>query len=254
MSLLWDEKKYTEDFGFVREYGKDLFPLIEKSRRNGMRLLDLGCGNGELTNELTEDGFAAEGMDASEEFLAAARKRYPGIRFFKGDAVDFHAEQKYDAVFSNAMLHWVGKEKQPDLLGCVCAALNEGGQFVFEMGGNGNNDLIHAALAKAFLEKGMSYRMPLFFPTIGEYAGLLEAAGFTVKYAVLFDRPTALKGNNGMRDWLSMFVKVPFDDVEEAVKMEIIDKVVSSVRPVLYRDGTWYSDYVRLRIRAVKEK
>lgn len=246
----WDADKYTKDFSFVHRYGSSVTELIDK--KEGMRLLDLGCGNGALTNELKTKGFDAFGLDSSPELLNIAKENYPEIEFILGDAVNFKLNSKVDVVFSNAVLHWIAREAQPKLLSCVYECLKPGGQFVFEMGGAGNNILIHSALEKEFTKRGYKYQMPFYFPTIGEYSALLENAGFSVKYGILFDRPTELKGENGMADWLRMFIRTPFENIAGAEKDEIICAAAEALRVKLYKDGKWYSDYVRLRMKAVK--
>lgn len=250
MNIKWDAEKYTADFSFVHQYGNDVIGLLEK--KAGGTVLDLGCGNGALTKALADQGWNAVGLDASKELLSAARNQYPGLSFLEGDAAGFSLDHPADAVFSNAVFHWIAKERQPDMMACVFEALKDGGQFVFEMGGYGNNAKIHGALKEAFEARGHAYRMPFYFPTIGEYAALLENAGFLVVYGTLFERPTKLKGEDGLLDWLLMFVKTPFEGISEEEKEEILRAAVRRLRPVLYKDGTWYCDYVRLRMKAVK--
>ena len=110
-----------------------------------------------------------------------------------------------------------------------------------------------ADLAKAFAEQGYSYQVPFYFPSIGEYASLLEQAGFEVRYAVLFDRMTELMGEDGMKDWIRMFISTPFYAVSEEAQREAIrNRAVELLKKDLYRDGKWYADYVRLRMRAIK--
>lgn len=251
MNINWDGQKYTSDFSFVHQYGNSVTELIEADK--GSAILDLGCGNGALSKVLQDKGYMVTGIDASPDLLSIARKHYPDIEFIQADATDFSLAEPVDVVFSNAVFHWIDEERQPDMLKCVHNALKKNGEFVFEFGGYGNNRLIHVALEKAFSEYGYTYKMPFYFPTISEYATLLEHTGFRVKYAVLFDRPTELKGENGLKDWINMFVKFPFSIVENsAVKETITDNAVKSLRDVLYRNGKWYADYVRIRMRAVK--
>lgn len=249
MNIQWDAGKYTDQFSFVHQYGSALIDMVEGE---GLSVLDLGCGNGVLTKELADRGHDAVGMDASEELLKIAWEKYPDISFFHGDAADFQTERKFDAVFSNAVLHWIDRQRQPDMVSCVRDALKPGGQFVFELGGYGNNAMIHDALNNEFRKRGIEYVMPFYFPTIGEYASLLEQGGFLVKSALLFKRPTKLEGENGLCDWIHMFVKAPFAGMDASLQEEIISSAAAALKDSLLHDGKWYADYVRLRCRAVK--
>lgn len=251
MNIKWDANKYTSDFSFVHQYGNDVIDLIAAEKNS--TVLDLGCGNGALSKTLQDKGFVVKGIDASRELLDIAKKNYPDIEFIKADAADFSLPEPVDVVFSNAVFHWIDKERQADMLKCVHNALKDNGQFVFEFGGYGNNQLIHGALARIFEERNYTYNMPFYFPTISEYSTLLENMGFRVIYAILFDRPTELKGENGLKDWIKMFVKSPFSVIENAEEQEtIIDEAVGELRGKLYKDGKWYADYVRIRMKAIK--
>lgn len=251
MNISWNAADYTRNFSFVHEYGRDLIAMIEGE---GLSVLDLGCGNGALTSQLAQAGFQAEGLDASPDLLETARQNWPDLTFYLGDAADFYVPAPYDAVFSNAVLHWIDEGRQDDMLLCVNRALKPEGQFIFELGGYGNNALIHGALETAFTRRGLAYRMPFYFPTIGQYAGRLERAGFQVTRAALFDRPTPLKGDDGLYDWLRMFIKTPFEGICPAEQESILRETVQTLRDALYRQGVWYSDYVRLRCKAIKKK
>ncbi len=251
MNISWDAAKYTHDFSFVHQYGAALLDLIDGE---GLSVLDLGCGNGALTAELAARGHDAEGMDASGDLLQTARANHPELRFRQGDAADFQAEPPYDAVFSNAVFHWIDREKQPGMIACVYNALKPGGQFVFEFGGYGNNARIHAALGREFEKRGLAYRMPFYFPAIGEYAALLERGGFQVRLALLLDRPTKLKGEDGLYDWIRMFVKTPFQGIEPDLGEEIMRSAAKELEGALRHGGDWYADYVRLRCKAVKPR
>lgn len=251
MNISWDADKYTTDFAFVHHYGKSVMELIDADK--GSSVLDLGCGNGALTKALHEKGYLAKGLDASRELLDIAKDTYPFLDFIQADATDFVLTEPVDVVFSNAVFHWIHRDRQNNMLKCVYNALRENGQFVFEFGGYGNNQSIHDALAENFQKYGYHYEMPFYFPTIGEYASLLEDRGFFVKYAVIFDRPTELKGENGLKDWITMFVKTPFSVVKsEEEKNMILSEVEKILRHNLYINGKWYADYVRLRIKALR--
>ena len=251
MNQKWDSQKYTESFSFVHQYGNDVAGLIDMHQGNS--ILDLGCGNGALTARFHEQGLSVTGIDASEEMLQVARSRYPDIPFICADATAFRLDAGVDMVFSNAVLHWIEEGKQPDMIRCVYNALNDGGQFVFEMGGHGNNHLIHNALRESFQKRNLTYIKPFYFPTIGTYARLLEENGFRVTQASLFDRFTPLEGKDGLSDWIHMFVNRPFERVTDSVKGEIITETVSLLEPFLLKNAVWHADYVRLRMKAIKD-
>lgn len=251
MNIKWDAEKYTSEFSFVHQYGNSVMDLIDADKTS--TVLDLGCGNGALTKALQEKGYAVKGMDASGELLRIARKNYPDIEFVQGDATHFECSEPFDVIFSNAVFHWIDKERQQDMLQCIYNALKKDGQLVFEFGGYGNNQRIHSALAMIFSEHGYCYKMPFYFPTISEYTALLENNGFRVKYAILFDRLTELKGENGLKDWINMFIKTPFSVVgAEQERETIIDQAVDVLRNDLYIGDKWYADYVRIRIKAIR--
>jgi len=253
MNILWNAEKYKQNFSFVHQYGCDLLALIDFEKVK--TAIDLGCGNGVLTASLKEKGIHVTGLDASPQQLETAKANYPDIPFQLADATDFSVEESVDLVFSNAVFHWIDHAKQRDMLNCVSKALRTGGQFVFEFGGYGNNALIHAALKEAFTKFNIPYINRFCFPSIGEYAPLVEQAGLRVKTALLFDRLTELKGPEGMRDWIDMFMKVPFEPVKDKqVAEQIKQQAIASLRPQLFIDGKWHADYVRLRMKAIKEE
>ena len=251
MNTHWDGEKYTLDFSFVHQYGESVTELIEADRNH--TILDFGCGNGALSKVLYDKGYVVKGIDVSQELLGIARKNYPDIEFMQADATNFLLEQPVDVVFSNAVFHWIDREQQQSMLKCVYHALKKNGEFVFEFGGYGNNQLIHSMLKEVFSEYRYVYKMPFYFPTISEYTTLLENTGFRVKNAILFDRLTELKGENGLKDWLNMFVKTPFSVVDnEDEREEMKDRTVDNLRNILFKDGKWYADYVRIRMRAIR--
>lgn len=248
-NIAWDSQNYSKHFSYVADYGQPLIDMIDK--REGMTCLDLGCGNGRLTEKLKEAGLDVTGMDDSAAQIQKAKEDHNGIRFVQGNACDFALAEPVDVVFSNAVFHWIDEGRQPDMLRCVYRALKPGGQFVFEMGGKGNNALIHGSLRRAFERRGLEYHFPFFFSSIGEYASLMENAGFLVRTAILFDRKTKLDGDDGLHDWIRMFVKASFDGIAAAEAEAIIREAVEELRPRLCEDGVWYADYVRLRCKAV---
>lgn len=252
MNIKWNANKYTSNFSFVHEYGNDVMKLMDEKDVNC--IVDLGCGNGALSKALWDKGFKVIGIDASKELLEIAQENYPEIEFIHEKAESFRLGHPVDVVFSNAVLHWISEENQRDMLSCVYRALKKQGQFVVEFGGYGNNQLIHQALEDSFSEHGYKYKNSFYFPTVEQYTKLLEEAGFTVVSATLFDRFTELSGDEGLKDWIKMFLSTPFETIRNLEEKEIIiDEAVESLREKLYKDNKWHADYVRIRIKATKE-
>lgn len=252
MNITWNAEEYRDNFSFVPQYGEDVLNLIDAAP--GASAVDLGCGNGGLTGKLAERGYRVIGVDASADMLKLAQERYPNVKFMQADACAFSLPEKADVIFSNAVLHWIDAGRQDTLLQNIADQLVPGGQLVCEFGGKGCAEHVHAALEKIFAAHGLTYRRTFYFPTVGEYAPMLERHGLQVRYAVLFDRPTPQQTENGLADWIRMFDKAPFEGVEESLRESIIREAEEVLRPVLYRDGRWYIDYVRIRIKAVKQE
>ncbi len=229
MSIGWDAQRYQGGFGFVWQLGEGVIDLLDP--KAGERVLDLGCGAGQLTAKIAERGAVVTGIDSSPDMIAQARANFPDLAFHVADATSFELEQPCDAVFSNAVLHWIHDQRAA--IGCIRRALKPGGRFVAEFGGKGNTRSITEAA-------GVN---PWFYPTIGEYAALLEQQGLEVRFATLFDRPTRLEGEGAMEDWIKMFgTKLTSDPHGLAERL----------RAKLYRDGSWTIDYRRLRVVAVR--
>ncbi len=249
MNIKWDAEEYAKNFQFVPQYGEDLFGLLQV--KEGEHILDIGCGNGALTARLHALGANVTGLDGSEDMLRLAREQYPHLTFLYADATDFRLPGPVDAVFSNAVFHWISD--QHALLNCVANALKPGGRLVCEFGGKGCAENIHAALERAFTRHGLPYRRTFYFPTVGEYAPLLEQHGLRVAFAALFERPTELKGENGLTDWMDMFLPQAFEGLDPSLAEKMKQEAAQELAPTLCQGGTWYADYVRIRIKAIKE-
>ena len=249
----WNSALYEGSHAFVWQYGESLLELLVP--KAGERILDLGCGTGQLTEKIAQSGAFVHGIDSSLSMISTARSNYPQLDFAVADARNFQVNEPLDAVFSNAVLHWI---KEPDaVINCVAKALKPGGRFVAEFGGKGNVGAIVRALLSVLSEIGCEEPQalnPWYFPSIGEYAGLLEKQGFDVGYAVLFDRPTPLEGGSaGMANWIKMFAGGFLSGLSDNVRSHVIRTVEEHLRSVLYRDGNWNADYRRIRIVAVKK-
>lgn len=248
MNIAWDAEDYEQGFSFVHRYGEDLLALVDAPA--GARVVDVGCGTGALTARLAERGFDVQGIDASPDMVAVARRDHPGLAFAVADALSFTLAEPADVVFSNAVFHWIDDARQDDLLANIAANLVPGGALVCEFGGAGCAETVHRALAHAFERHGLAYRHPHCFPTIGQYAPRLEAAGLVPEVALLFDRPTPQEGSDGLAHWIHTFLKRPFAGVEPALAERIVAEAVEEARGSLWHDGRWWVDYVRIRIKA----
>lgn len=271
----WDPRAYERDAGFVSAAGQSLVDWLRPVP--GERILDLGCGTGTLAQVIAGRGAEVVGVDASPAMIAAARAAYPDLSFEvrPGEALGF--DRAFDAIFSNAALHWMRPPEQ--VASQMGRALRRGGRLVAELGGFGNTGRLLGAVNGALAEIGgagpasdgvsaadrtgaahparvpTGFAHPWYFPRLGEYAALLETAGLEVRDASLFDRPTPVAdqpGRSGVGVWLSTFAA----DLLAAIGPERLPRFLEAVerrcRTELFRDGAWWIDYVRLRVSATE--
>jgi len=244
---MWDAKLYDGKHSFVWKHGASLVELL--APRPGECILDLGCGTGHLTAQIAATGAAVLGIDSAPPMVEEARANFPDLGFEVHDARQLAFADEFDAVFSNAVLHWIVEAES--VVQGVVRALRPGGRFVAEFGGQRNVQSILAALLAGLRALGVEGSVsPWYYPSVGEYTGLLERAGLEVTFATLFDRPTPLEGADGLRRWIEMFggrflERVPLDRREE-----FFCGVEAALRPLLWRDGAWFADYRRLRVVA----
>jgi trans-aconitate methyltransferase len=248
----WDAGHYNNSFSFIWQYGSGVLDLLEPTPDE--RILDLGCGTGHLTAQIAESGASVIGIDHSEEMIQTALETYPEIEFHCMDATEFAFDDSFDAIFSNAVLHWV--QPPEAAIQRVRESLKQGGRFVAEFGGHRNVEKVVDALGAALVDHGVhdaESRNPWYFPSIGEYTSLLEQHGLEPTYARLYDRPTLLNGGeDGLYGWLTMFGDAFLRDVSESTRHSVLESVAERLRPTLLHDGNWYADYRRLQIVAVK--
>ena len=252
MSQVWNAEFYDQKHSFVYEYGESLIEILDP--KPGERILDLGCGTGHLTKQISTHTENVMGMDYSEDMIEEAKGLFSGVDFCVGDAGAFQFPEPFDAIFSNAALHWVRNAE-----GCVQSMsqnLKPGGRVVAEFGGKGNIQTIESQLKKSLAKSGFKKQAEKelwYFPSIAEYSTLLEKYGFDVKFAQHFERPTRLADKNaGIKDWLTMFGKAFFEGVDSDAVEEIKEEVQECVRPYCLKGGNWFADYKRLRVVAVK--
>jgi trans-aconitate methyltransferase len=240
----WDANLYENKHSFVWQYGESLIELL--SPQKGEYILDLGCGTGQLTQQIAATNAEVIGLDYASSMIEQAQKNYPDLKFTVADARNFEFSQPFDAIFSNAALHWI---KEPAaVIKCIWQALKPGGRFVAEFGGKGNVQAIVEALESTI----QIIHNPWYFPSIAEYTSLLEEQGFCVTYATLFERPTPLEGEAGMANWIQMFGSHLRSEVPPEQQVEVVRDLEHHLRSNLYRDGVWFADYKRIRVVAIK--
>lgn len=250
----WDANLYDSKHAFVSKLGSDLIDLLAPQK--GEDILDLGCGTGDLAKKLSDFGATVTGVDQSENMIHNAKNKYPDIQFIVQDAVNLDYQYEFDAVFSNATLHWVKQPKQA--LQSIFNGLRHRGRFVAEFGGKGNVKTITNEMINEIKNFGFEYKMehfPWYFPSIGEYTSLMEDVGFEVVFAQLFERPTSLKGENGLKNWFEMFGSSLFEGIPETVKTQIITNVEQRLIPAIYNQESqcWEADYRRIRVIGMKK-
>lgn len=249
---VWDAKFYDQRHSFVSTYGNSLIEILEP--KAGECILDLGCGTGDLTKNLFELGVKIIGVDKSENMIAQAIEKYPEIDFEIQDVTTLDYEDTFDAVFSNATLHWVHPPKKA--LECIYASLKTGGRFVAEFGGKGNVQLITNEIINEINHAGYEFdlsKFPWYYPSIGEYTTLMENVGFRVTFANHYDRPTPLEGLEGLRNWISMFGMQLFEGICKEQTDNIISRVESTLKEKMFDGEHWIADYKRIRVVGIKE-
>jgi trans-aconitate methyltransferase len=249
--MKWNTELYDNAHGFVSKFGEGILSYLLP--KPGETILDLGCGTGDLTEEIFQKGARVIGVDNSAEMIQVAKTKFPSIEFLQADARIMNFDVRFDAIFSNAVLHWI---KEKDLvIRQMYLSLKVSGRIVLEFGGKGNIQQMENAMRMVLKRNGYDENANMdfwYFPSIGEYATELEKQNFRVIHAEHFDRNTPLKGDRGMKDWFMMFGINFLKDVPETEIEFILDEVDDMLRPTHYRDGIWNADYKRIRIIAIK--
>ncbi len=248
----WDARFYRQHTGFVSDLGMPVVKLL--APRAGERILDVGCGDGILTARLVDAGCDVVGIDASPDMVAAARQRGVDARLL--NAVDLAARADFagyfDAVFSNAALHWM--HPMEAVVQGIARVLKPSGRFVAEFGGRGNIERIRRAIYQALAERGIAGRAvdPWHFPSEEEYSALLAGSGFHVAHIERFERPTDVP--SGIANWMESVGRPFLDSVPDHGRREFLAELQNLLAGELRReDGSWWADYVRLRVHAVRE-
>lgn len=253
----WDVDRYQQQHSFVWEYGSSLIDLVLDGEDSedaislpSPRVLDVGCGSGELTAQLAKRGCRAVGMDADPAMVQRAREQFKlqeDVDFFQADVRDFSVSEPYDVLFSNAALHWVPPIDVDRAFGCLSHALKPGGKLVVEFGGQGNVETIVQAVRDCSAGRVES---PWYFPSMGDVSTRLEAAGIEVTAALLYDRPTPLEaGPDGLANWLRMFGQAFWEQLPATTTVEsVLADVSEKCRSQLWDGKQWKADYRRIRV------
>ena len=245
----WNASRYAANAAFVPALGQPVLDLLQP--RRGERILDLGCGDGVLTQKLAEAGADVVGVDSSPDMVAAARQRGLDARVM--DATKLTFEGEFDAVFSNAVLHWI-KDDPDAAIASAYRALRRPGRFVGEMGGHGCVAAVNVALIVELEKRGIQNAAsfcPWYFPTADDYTARLERAGFVAESVQLIPRPTPLP--TGMRGWLETFANPFCAALPEDQRNDYLNEATERLKSVLCDEkGLWTADYTRLRFLARK--
>jgi len=243
----WDPDRYARNARFVSDLGAPVVELL--APRAGERILDLGCGDGALTAKLATMGCHVIAVDASPAQIEAAQKL--GLQAHVADAENLRFDHEFDAVFSNAALHWMRNPGK--VIAGVHRALKSKGRFVAEMGGHGCVATIKNALVAALNRRGINGEAasPWYFPTVEDYSQRLTQGGFAITYIALIPRPTPLPGD--VTNWLETFAESFTAPLPSADRPAFLAEVQEALRPKLCdSQGHWTAYYVRLRFSAKK--
>jgi ubiquinone/menaquinone biosynthesis C-methylase UbiE len=254
MKFNWNPDLYDEKHDFVFKFGEEIVNLLNPQKDE--TILDLGCGTGDLTKKISDSAKTVVGLDNSLEMIHAAQEKYSEITFVNFDGKDFQLDYDFDAVFSNAVLHWIPEADK--VVGNINKHLKIGGRFVAEFGGKGCVNRIISALTEILDNEKISYPKiddMLYYPSIGQYSSLLEKFGFEVNFAVLFDRPTELKGGiDGLNNFVEMFLNWLFVNVSDNNKLRTIKIANDRLKTEMFNGTAWIADYRRIRIVAYKKR
>lgn len=247
MTQTWDPQAYAQNGSFVHELASGVVNWL--AANHGEAILDLGCGDGQLTQRILSTGADVVGVDASSEMVEAARQRGIRAEIANAEALPF-PDGNFDAVFSNAALHWI--RNQDAMLAEVKRVLKPKGRFVAEMGGHGNIAAIRVALMAVLARHGYGDREDgvNYYPSAEGYVRRLERAGFKVQQIALIPRPTPL-AKGGMDGWLRTFRRGVLEGLPKTLRKTVVDETSALLAPALRdEDGNWVADYVRLRFVA----
>ena len=250
--MKWNSRLYDQSHDFVAKYGEGILSYLQPEIHE--TILDLGCGTGDLTKQIYGTAAKVIGVDNSVEMIEQAKTKFPEIEFYQMDARVLKFDISFDAIFSNAVLHWIPEKET--VIKNMYLVLKPGGRIVLEFGGKGNNEVMLKVLRNNFLQRGYLKNAEIdfwYYPFIAEYATELELQNFRVTHAEHFDRFTPLKSKDGIKDWFRMFGEKFFTGISKNEKEDVLEEVQAKLATSHFVNGVWHADYKRIRIVAVKE-
>lgn len=247
--MKWNPELYQYKHDFVAEYGKGLIDYLPENRMQV--ILDLGCGTGTLTKELSMRADKVIGIDESEAMIKRAKRSYPDLDFMRLNACEMQWKSYFDVVFSNAVFHWIPEQKK--LLHNIFEALKKDGMLICEFGAEENIGMIEGAFKRVLNSHGFEYKSPFYFPSAKEYEKLLEDEGFDIKILFEYKRPTRLRdGEAGLRNWMKMFFAGALAKIPDEISEQVFSEVENDLKVHLWDGNAWTADYRRLRVIAKK--
>ncbi len=244
----WNANNYNKHADFVSILAAPVVKLLNPKKDE--KILDLGCGDGTLAIDMEKVGAKIVAVDLSEDMVKKTNEK--GIEAYVMSATKLIFQNEFDAVFSNAVLHWV---KEPEIaIEKIYNSLKKDGRFIAEFGGYENIKHLIDAMQIVFdmhPEYG-EFDNPWYFPTQEEYKQLLQNCGFEVTYIEIIPRPTKI---DDISNWLNIFANGIVSHLTSEQQNNFNNEVREILKPIIYsqKDG-WVVDYVRLRLRAEKRR
>lgn len=247
--MKWNTSLYDVNHHFVSEYGKELLAFIPDNPEQS--ILDLGCGTGTLTVQLSRLAGKVIGIDSSQSMINKAKEQFGHIAFRICNALDMPFSQEFDVIFSNAVFHWITDHHL--LLQNIYRSLKPQGRLVCEFGAKGNIASIESAFAQASKKLGIDYKTKFNFITPDKFSAILEKNGFVIDTVYDYDRPTPLSdGRRGLRNWIKQFFASELAMIPENRHDFIFQHVETLTENTGWTGQEWIADYKRLRAIAHK--
>ncbi len=247
----WNGELYEKLFSFSPFNSSNPLQLLDP--KPGEKILDFGCGTGELTAAINRRGADVVGLDPSQEMIRVAREQNPGLDFVAG-GLETLGEENFDAIFSNDVLHWIPEPKTTLIR--LQKKLRPGGRFVAEFAAAGNIRQIRSQLHELLAEFNHDPEKldPWYFPTRNHYKDILESCDYEVKKINRFNQTAELPGCEGLRLWLELFAGEILSPLSPGEQKQLIDRLENQLRSDLFQDGSWNINYSRLRFLATRPK